>query len=114
MKRLFLCLFVGIMWAEWVMFSDSTDTYLYNNQTGEIYIRHKQGGVNYKDIFVRMPNGVIPEGINSVTLPKSSTQKPTTQTTTQTPTIPLNDTNAAKKMLEEANKQFGNMLYEGN
>ena len=44
--------------GQWVMFADSTDTYIYNVQTGEIYIRHKKGGKNYKDVFVKMQRGM--------------------------------------------------------
>lgn len=45
----------------WVMFSDSTDTYIYNQITGEIYVRFRKGGRNYEDLFVKMPQGVNPE-----------------------------------------------------
>ncbi|MDE6979396.1 MAG: hypothetical protein K2O85_07510 [Helicobacter sp.] len=106
MRWCYFCLCLGVLWAEWVMFSDSTDTYLYNNQTGEVYIRHKQGGLNYKDFFVRMPNGVIPENIQAPSLPQSSI-KPLTGTSND------KDLNAAKRMVEEATKQMGNMLYQG-
>ena len=101
------CLCLGALWAEWVMFNDSTDTYLYNNQTGEVYIRYKQGGLNYKDFFVRMPNGVIPDNIQAPSLPQSSI-KPLLGTTSND-----KDLNAAKRMVEEATKQMGNMLYQG-
>lgn len=107
MRWCYFCLCVGTLWAEWVMFSDSADTYLYNNQTGEVYIRYKQGGLNYKDFFVRMPNGVIPENIQAPSLPQSSI-KPLSGTTNND-----KDLNAAKRMVEEATKQMGNMLYQG-
>lgn len=94
------------------MFADNSDTYLYNNQTGEVYIRYKQGGLNYKDVFVRMPNGVIPDGAGMPSLPKSSIPKPNTQQNSIAPTS-TNDMTNAKKMLEEATRQMGNLLYEG-
>lgn len=52
-------LFGGALGASpWVMFSDSQDTYLYNQKTGEVYIRYRQGGKNYEDRFVKMPQGL--------------------------------------------------------
>ena len=55
MKRLLLfwqfC--IGLGFAEWVMFSDGRDTYIYNNQSGEIFIRHHVGKQNYEDVFVK-------------------------------------------------------------
>ena len=45
--------------AAWVMFNDGEDTYIYNNVSGDIYIRHKKGGNNYEDVFVKMPSGVV-------------------------------------------------------
>lgn len=57
--RLCLCALLAqsVAFCEWIMFSDSKDTYIYNNQSGEIFIRHKMGGENYEDLFVRMPRG---------------------------------------------------------
>ncbi len=97
------------LYAEWIMFADSQDTYLYNNQSGEVYIRYRQGGENYKDIFVRMPNGVIPNNGN-INTPKTSTPLP------QNKNVPAlnSQQDAAKKLAEDALKQVGNMLYEGN
>lgn len=109
MRGLCFCLCLGVLWAEWVMFSDNADTYLYNNQTGEVYIRYKQGGLNYKDFFVRMPNGVIPQGGQAPTLPQGTIQKPSLQGSLGGD----DDIKAARKMVEDAAKQMGNMLYEG-
>lgn len=55
------CLCVIPLFAEWVMFSDNKDTYIYNNQTGEIYVRYKKGKKNYEDVFVKMPHGQNPQ-----------------------------------------------------
>ena len=60
MKSLiFFIIFCSYLNAAWVMFNDGEDTYIYNNISGDIYIRHKKGGKNYEDIFVKMPSGVI-------------------------------------------------------
>lgn len=53
------------------MFSDKKDTYIYNNQTGEIYIRHSKGGKNYEDVFVKMPHGISLQDIKN---PKKASQ----------------------------------------
>ncbi|MCI6218047.1 MAG: hypothetical protein MR629_05930 [Helicobacter sp.] len=64
MKRcIFVGIFLSILNAEWIMFSDSKDTYIYNNQSGEIFIRYKMGEQNYKDVFVKMPRGMFPNEI---------------------------------------------------
>ena len=67
MKRLVLLwqLCVALGFAEWVMFSDGSDTYIYNNQSGEIFVRHHLGGENYKDVFVKMPRGAFPSELKS-------------------------------------------------
>lgn len=53
------------LFAEWIMFSDSKDTYIYNNISGDIYIRHNKGGNNYEDNFIKMPSGIIPNATPS-------------------------------------------------
>lgn len=45
------------------MFADLKDTYLYNTQTGEVYIRYKKKGKNYQDVFVKMSKGMMPEEV---------------------------------------------------
>lgn len=52
------------LFSQWQMFSDKSDTYLYNTLTGEIYIRYKKNGKNYEDVFVKMPKGIIPKNGN--------------------------------------------------
>lgn len=47
----------------WVMFSDGEDTYLYDQASGNVYIRIKKGGKNYEDTFVKM--GVV-DSINAM------------------------------------------------
>ncbi|HIV48894.1 hypothetical protein [uncultured Helicobacter sp.] len=67
-------LFMGVGLAEWIMFSDGIDTYIYNNQSGEIFIRHHLGKQNYEDVFVKMPRGVLPNELKSPQ--KSPNQNP--------------------------------------
>lgn len=59
-----ICLVFYALFAKWSMFSDGKDTYIYNDTTGDIYIRYKKGGKNYEDIFIKMPSGVIPKSNN--------------------------------------------------
>ncbi|MCE3046769.1 hypothetical protein [Helicobacter kayseriensis] len=55
----------SLLFGNWVMFADSKDTYLYNTQTGEIYIRYRKKGKNYEDVFVKMPRGMTPQEIKN-------------------------------------------------
>ena len=49
----FIC--VGVVNAQpWVMFNDMDDTYLYDQASGQVYIRVKKGGKTYEDTFVKM------------------------------------------------------------
>lgn len=49
----FIC--AGVVNAQpWVMFNDMDDTYLYDQASGQVYIRVKKGGKNYEDTFVKM------------------------------------------------------------
>lgn len=59
-----VCFVLCNLFGAWVMFSDSEDTYIYNNQTGDIYIKYKKGGKNYEDTFIKMPSGIIPKNYN--------------------------------------------------
>ena len=51
---LLFCLSFGLYAQPWVMFSDMDDTYLYDQASGQVYIRKKNGGKNYEDTFVKM------------------------------------------------------------
>lgn len=57
----------------WVMFSDMDDTYLYDQASGQVYIRKKNGGENYEDTFVKM--GVIDNTKSNNKPSTSQTQK---------------------------------------
>lgn len=48
------------------MFSDGKDTFIYNTGTGEVFIRVKREGPNYKDVFVRMPRGLLPTEMDKI------------------------------------------------
>lgn len=61
------------------MFRDNEDTYIYNNKTGDIYVRYRKGGNNYEDAFVKMPSGVIPQDSK----PKPATKTPSDSKTLQ-------------------------------
>lgn len=98
MKRLVLLwqLCVALGFAEWIMFSDGSDTYIYNNQSGEIFVRHHLGGENYKDVFVKMPRGAFPSELKSAQ--KSQTPLPNA-------TQPLSsDENLEQRKLEALKK----------
>ncbi len=60
-KILAICLLCSHLFGAWVMFNDGEDTYIYNNLNGDIFIRHRSGGENYEDRFIKMPAGVIPK-----------------------------------------------------
>lgn len=60
-----LTLIINNIFGAWIMFNDGSDTYIYNNITGDIYIRHKKGGENYEDNFIKMPSGIIPKDLKS-------------------------------------------------
>lgn len=65
--------------ADWQMFSDGVDTYLFNTQNGDVYVRFRKGGKNYEDVFVKMPAGVRPQSKSTKQpnpQPKSTPQNP--------------------------------------
>ena len=64
-KFLAICIVVSNLFGAWVMFNDGTDTYIYNNLNGDIFIRHKGDGENYEDRFIKMPAGVIPQNLQN-------------------------------------------------
>ena len=58
MRIFCILLMAGSLDAQpWIMFNDMDDTYLYDQASGQVYIRVKKGGKNYEDTFVKM--GVI-------------------------------------------------------
>ncbi|PAF48484.1 hypothetical protein BKH46_00815 [Helicobacter sp. 12S02634-8] len=79
MKKLICCLLSlqSLLLGQWQMFSDKTDTYIYNTDTGEIYIRYRSNKKNYEDVFVKMPKGVIPQDSKHITSPTTPKQNDT-------------------------------------
>lgn len=76
MKNLLIIFFtITLLNAQpWVMFNDLDDTYLYDQASGQVYIRIKKGGKNYEDTFVKM--GII-DNHNSIKSPQQPTQNTT-------------------------------------
>lgn len=76
MRRIlsFLCC-CSLSFAQWIMFADSKDTYLYNTQTGEVYIRYKKKGKNYQDVFVKMSKGMTPQEVEGNLVSENNTNK---------------------------------------
>lgn len=65
MKIILALIFINnLAFGAWIMFSDKEDTYIYNSVSGDIFIRHKKGGNNYEDAFIKMPSGVILQNKN--------------------------------------------------
>ena len=65
------------------MFNDGTDTYIYNNLNGDIFIRHREGGENYEDRFIKMPAGVVPQNLQNNNNQNKATRYQTTNPTNQ-------------------------------
>lgn len=89
-----LCLSVSPMFADWVMFADKSDTYIYNDQTGEIYIRYKKGGKNYQDVFVKMSHGLQPQELQNLSKPSKKN--------TANQDMRLESLKKSKELLDEA------------
>ncbi|MDU7693563.1 MAG: hypothetical protein E7K04_04910 [Helicobacter sp.] len=58
MKKLFLIIFASfsLIFADWQMFSDKDNTFLYNTKTGEVYIKKMRK--NGEFAFVKMDRGL--------------------------------------------------------
>lgn len=82
-KFLAICIFVSNLFGAWVMFNDGTDTYIYNNLNGDIFIRHREGGENYEDRFIKMPAGVVPQNLQNNNNQNKSTRYQTTNPANQ-------------------------------
>lgn len=71
--------FQSNVFGAWVMFNDGTDTYIYNNLNGDIFVRHRGDGENYEDRFIKMPAGVIPQNMqNGANQTRRNPANPTT------------------------------------
>ncbi|MCM1223613.1 MAG: hypothetical protein NC548_55110 [Lachnospiraceae bacterium] len=90
----------GVLNAQpWVMFSDMDDTYLYDQASGQVYIRIKKGGKNYEDTFVKMG---VQDSIHSK--PGSKAQK-TSQPQNQNAKDSTNSQSDAQKEQQELIKK---------
>lgn len=95
--------------ADWQMFSDGVDTYLFNTQSGDVYVRFRKGGKNYEDVFVKMPAGVRPQS-KSTKQPNPQPKSPSTpQNPAQNPNNEITQTQrleAIKKSQEIMSKSL--------
>lgn len=119
-----ICVIINNLFGAWVMFNDGQDTYIYNNLNGDIFIRHRGGGENYEDRFIKMPAGIIPQNLQNNT---SQNNKPTryqTNTTNQPRTtnqntnlstqneIPKEQVDALEKRFQELENNLLNKALE--
>lgn len=99
LQALLLGLCVNSAFGAWEMFSDGKDTYLYNTQSGDVYIRYNRGGKNYEDIFVKMPAGTLPSQLSPTQAPSTKRTGPSTTPPTAPQAPSKNDKSA--KLLEQ-------------
>lgn len=123
-KFLAICIFVSNLFGAWVMFNDGTDTYIYNNLNGDIFIRHREGGENYEDRFIKMPAGVVPQNLqnnnNQNKATRYQTTNPTNQganqatnpSTNQNPQIQKEQVDALEKRFQELESNLLNKALE--
>lgn len=123
-KFLAICIVVSNLFGAWVMFNDGTDTYIYNNLNGDIFIRHREGGENYEDRFIKMPAGVVPQNLQNNNNQNKSTRYQTTnpanqgtnqavnQGTNQNPQIQKEQVDALEKRFQELESNLLNKALE--
>ena len=122
-KILAICIFVSNLFGAWVMFNDGTDTYIYNNLNGDIFVRHRGNGENYEDRFIKMPAGVIPPNLQNNANNRTQTQSrpvnqnsanPNTanQNANQQNQIPKEQVDALEKRFQELENNLLNKALE--
>lgn len=125
-KFLAICIFVSNLFGAWVMFNDGTDTYIYNNLNGDIFIRHREGGENYEDRFIKMPAGVVPQNLqnnnnqnkstryqtNSANPANQSANQAVNQGANQNPQIQKEQVDALEKRFQELESNLLNKALE--
>ena len=121
-KILAICIFVSNLFGAWVMFNDGTDTYIYNNLNGDIFVRHRGNGENYEDRFIKMPAGVIPPNLQNSANNRTQTQsRPVNQSTNQNSAnqnanqqnqIPKEQVDALEKRFQELENNLLNKALE--
>lgn len=123
-KFLAICIVVSNLFGAWVMFNDGTDTYIYNNLNGDIFIRHREGGENYEDRFIKMPAGVVPQNLQNNNNQNKSTRYQTTNpanqgtnqatnpSANQNPQIQKEQVDALEKRFQELESNLLNKALE--
>lgn len=123
-KILAICIFVSNLFGAWVMFNDGTDTYIYNNLNGDIFVRHRGNGENYEDRFIKMPAGVIPPNLQNSANNRTQTtnqSRPVNQSTNQNSAnqnanqqnqIPKEQVDALEKRFQELENNLLNKALE--
>ncbi|KPH55927.1 hypothetical protein HPU229334_05175 [Helicobacter pullorum] len=108
MRIFCILLMAGSLYAQpWVMFNDMDDTYLYDQASGQVYIRVKKGGKNYEDTFVKM--GVIDNLQNNsskASLSAESIQDKNTKEASE-------DQRELLKKAQELQRSIQNGIFEG-
>ena len=89
----------------WVMFNDLDDTYLYDQASGQVYIRVKKGGKNYEDTFVKM--GVVDKNPN-----KNSINSQTKEIDTPKENDSTKDQQELLKKAQELQRSIQNGIFE--
>lgn len=89
----------------WVMFNDLDDTYLYDQASGQVYIRVKKGGKNYEDTFVKM--GIIDKNPS-----KNSTHSQTKEIDMQKENDSKKDQQELLKKAQELQRSIQNGIFE--
>lgn len=89
----------------WVMFNDLDDTYLYDQASGQVYIRVKKGGKNYEDTFVKM--GVVDKNSN-----KNSINSQTKEIDTPKENDSKKDQQELLKKAQELQRSIQNGIFE--
>lgn len=107
-KFLAICVFFSNLFGAWVMFNDGTDTYIYNNLNGDIFIRHRDGGENYEDRFIKMPAGVIPQNLQNTNKNQTTNQSNRINANQSTNQINANTANNAiqKEQVDALERRF--------
>ncbi len=110
---LILLMAYGLKAQPWVMFNDLDDTYLYDQASGQVYIRVKKGGKNYEDTFVKM--GIVDKSPTQTS--PSSQINPQVSLQTKTPESPKNSDSKKEqqellKKAQEIQRSLQNGIFE--
>ena len=106
-----ICILTSNLFGAWVMFNDGTDTYIYNNLNGDIFIRHRGDGENYEDRFIKMPAGVIPPNLQNKNNTNQTNNRANLQSN-QNPQIQKEQVDALEKRFQELENNLLNKALE--